>query len=138
MKLLLIITSVFIAFTSVLLFKHKLLDIATATVDIVRSTYEHHTTTSQDLNEREEDQQSSQNTTPVIINNNHPEPTEHLFADEMSALRSIRKIFLAVEQAEGKGARVRRSIGGPNLRNFSPFLLMDHFSVGSGAGFPDQ
>ncbi|KAL8868653.1 MAG: hypothetical protein Q9174_004848 [Haloplaca sp. 1 TL-2023] len=36
------------------------------------------------------------------------------------------------------GARVRRSIGTPNLRNFSPFLMLDHFSVSPGAGFPDH
>lgn len=56
----------------------------------------------------------------------------------MSAPRSIRKAFLAVEQAEGAGARVRRSIGTPQLRNFSPFLMLDHFSVKPGAGFPDH
>lgn len=62
----------------------------------------------------------------------------HLFATEMSVSRSIRKVFLAIEQAEGAGARVRRSIGTPQLRNFSPFLMLDHFSIKPGAGFPDQ
>lgn len=52
--------------------------------------------------------------------------------------RAIRKIFLAAEQAEGAGARVRRSIGTPALRNLSPFLMLDHFSVSPGAGFPDH
>lgn len=56
----------------------------------------------------------------------------------MSVPRAIRKAFLAVEQAEGAGARVRRSIGTPQLRNFSPFLMLDHFSVKHGAGFPDH
>mgnify|MGYP005989351595 CR=1 FL=1 len=56
----------------------------------------------------------------------------------MSVQRAIRKVFLAVEQAEGQGARVRRSIGTPNLRNFSPFLMLDHFNIKPGAGFPDQ
>lgn len=56
----------------------------------------------------------------------------------MSVPRAIRKAFLAIEQAEGAGARVRRSIGTPQLRNFSPFLMLDHFSIGPGAGFPDQ
>jgi redox-sensitive bicupin YhaK (pirin superfamily) len=56
----------------------------------------------------------------------------------MSVTRAIHKVFLAVEQAEGAGARVRRSIGTPQLRNFSPFLMLDHFSVKPGAGFPDQ
>ncbi|KAG7106228.1 Pirin like protein [Verticillium longisporum] len=56
----------------------------------------------------------------------------------MSVPRAIRKIFLAVEQAEGAGARVRRSIGTPQLRNLSPFLMLDHFSIKPGAGFPDH
>ena len=61
-----------------------------------------------------------------------------LISDDMSIPRAIRKVFLAVEQAEGAGARVRRSVGTPQLRNFSPFLMLDHFSVKPGAGFPDQ
>lgn len=56
----------------------------------------------------------------------------------MSVSRAIRQAFLAVEQAEGRGARVRRSIGTRNLRNFSPFLMLDHFTVSPGAGFPDH
>jgi len=46
---------------------------------------------------------------------------------------------LSVEQSEGAGARVRRSIGRPELPNFDPFLLLDEFS-GSGDefGFPDH
>ena len=56
----------------------------------------------------------------------------------MPVPRAIRKAFLAVEQSEGVGARVRRSIGTPKLRNLSPFLMLDHFSVSPGAGFPDH
>jgi redox-sensitive bicupin YhaK (pirin superfamily) len=56
----------------------------------------------------------------------------------MSVPRAIRKAFLAVEQAEGAGARVRRSIGTPQLRNFSPFLMLDHFNSKPGSGFPDH
>jgi quercetin 2,3-dioxygenase len=56
----------------------------------------------------------------------------------MSVPRAIRKAFLAIEQSEGVGARVRRSIGTPQLRNFSPFLLLDHFTSSPGAGFPDH
>lgn len=66
-----------------------------------------------------------------------PEPIP-VPAANMSIPRAIRKVFLAVEQAEGAGARVRRSIGTPQLRNFSPFLMLDHFSVKHGAGFPDH
>ncbi|KAH0537094.1 hypothetical protein FGG08_006097 [Glutinoglossum americanum] len=56
----------------------------------------------------------------------------------MSVSRAIRKAFLAVEQSEGMGARVRRSIGTAKLRNFSPFLMLDHFTVSPPAGFPDH
>lgn len=67
-------------------------------------------------------------------------PEEHIPATStnMTVPRAIRKAFLAVEQAEGAGARVRRSIGTPQLKNFSPFLMLDHFNVPSGAGFPDH
>jgi hypothetical protein len=58
--------------------------------------------------------------------------------ENMGLLREIRKSFLAIEQSEGAGARVRRAIGGPQLRNFSPFLLLDHFHTTSLAGFPDH
>ncbi|KAL9623159.1 MAG: hypothetical protein Q9160_002474 [Pyrenula sp. 1 TL-2023] len=56
----------------------------------------------------------------------------------MTTPRSIKKVFLAREQSEGAGARVRRSIGTPQLRNFSPFLMLDHFTIHPGAGFPDH
>ncbi|KAL8784503.1 MAG: hypothetical protein Q9195_009013, partial [Heterodermia aff. obscurata] len=56
----------------------------------------------------------------------------------MSTPRAIRQVFLAIEQSEGVGARVRRSIGTPKLRNFSPFLMLDHFTSSPGAGFPDH
>jgi redox-sensitive bicupin YhaK (pirin superfamily) len=59
-------------------------------------------------------------------------------SDNMSVLRAIRKTFVAIEQSEGAGARVRRSIGGMHLRNFTPFLMLDHFSTTSLAGFPDH
>lgn len=53
--------------------------------------------------------------------------------------RAIQKSFLAHEQNEGVGARVRRSIGTPKLRNFSPFLMLDHFNSPDGTGkFPDH
>lgn len=52
--------------------------------------------------------------------------------------RAIQQVFEAREQAEGAGATVRRSIGTPKLRNFTPFLMLDHFSVAVGAGFPDH
>lgn len=56
----------------------------------------------------------------------------------MSVPRAIRQAFLAIEQSEGVGARVRRSIGTPKLRTLSPFLMLDHFTSSPGAGFPDH
>jgi redox-sensitive bicupin YhaK (pirin superfamily) len=52
--------------------------------------------------------------------------------------RLIRTTLLAREQSEGVGAVVRRSIGTPKLRHLTPFLMLDHFSVSPGAGFPDH
>lgn len=52
--------------------------------------------------------------------------------------RQIAKKVYAAEQAEGVGARVRRALGSQHLRRLSPFLMMDHFRVGEGAGFADH
>jgi len=52
--------------------------------------------------------------------------------------RKINLTFLANEVSEGVGAKVRRSIGTPKLRNFSPFLMLDHFYIPRGAGFSDH
>ncbi|CAN3365386.1 hypothetical protein DICA3_E23772 [Diutina catenulata] len=52
--------------------------------------------------------------------------------------RSIDKVIEGIEQNEGAGARVRRSIGNMSLRNFNPFLMFDHFKAKSAAGFPEH
>jgi len=52
--------------------------------------------------------------------------------------RRIASKVLSREQAEGVGARVRRSIGTGSMRNFDPFLMLDEFRVGPPAGFPDH
>src|SRR5277367_2337066 len=52
--------------------------------------------------------------------------------------RLIRTTLLAREQSEGAGAVVRRSVGTPKLRHLTPFLMLDHFRVPPGAGFPDH
>lgn len=64
--------------------------------------------------------------------------TPIVLAEEMIVARTIAKAFKAIEKAEGAGAKVRRSVGTSQLKNFSPFLMLDHFSVGSEAGFPDH
>ena len=62
-------------------------------------------------------------------------PAENLTA---TSPRKIHKTFLAIEQSEGAGARVRRSIGTCQLQHFTPFLMLDHFSTPPDAGFPDH
>lgn len=52
--------------------------------------------------------------------------------------RIVEKTITAIEQAEGVGARVRRSIGTIGILNFTPFLVLDHFKVSPEAGFPDH
>lgn len=52
--------------------------------------------------------------------------------------RTIKAVIPAIEQAEGVGARVRRSIGNMNVRNFSPFLMFDHFASNGKGGFPEH
>lgn len=56
----------------------------------------------------------------------------------MTTPREIKFSFLAREQSEGAGARVRRSVGTPKLRHLTPFLMLDHFNIPPGAGFPDH
>lgn len=41
-------------------------------------------------------------------------------------------------QSEGVGAKVRRIIGTPHLKNFDPFLMLDHFRARLPHGFPDH
>ncbi|KAK0524198.1 RNA pol II transcription cofactor [Tilletia horrida] len=52
--------------------------------------------------------------------------------------RVVTKAVPAIETSEGVGARVRRSIGTPGLRNLSPFLMLDHFRIPLNAGFADH
>ena len=52
--------------------------------------------------------------------------------------KKISQVFFANEYAEGKGARVRRFIGVPNLQNLDPFLMLDNFNVKLPGGFPDH
>ncbi|XP_047435682.1 pirin [Mugil cephalus] len=53
-------------------------------------------------------------------------------------VRRVLRTVLSVDQAEGVGARVRRSIGREELRNLDPFLILDEFRVKKPAGFRDH
>ena len=55
--------------------------------------------------------------------------------------KRILQVVRSVGQAEGRGERVFRSIGRPELTNLDPFLLLDEFGrdqPGEGGGFPDH
>jgi hypothetical protein len=53
--------------------------------------------------------------------------------------REVEKVLKGIEEKEGEGVIITRSIGSEKgLRNFDPFLLLDQF-IGEGAkGFPDH
>ena len=51
--------------------------------------------------------------------------------------RVAQKIF-AQEQGDGVGVRLRRAIGNQQIRNLTPFLMLDHFRVDEGTGFADH
>lgn len=57
-------------------------------------------------------------------------------------LRTVKQIIQTTEVTEGAGVTVHRSIGTPALRNFDPFLMLDHFGSDEPdqyiAGFPDH
>jgi quercetin 2,3-dioxygenase len=63
---------------------------------------------------------------------------QHIYATNMSVTRAISKVIKTTESGSGAGARVRTSIGSSQLRNLSPFLLLDHAIIRNGAGFPDH
>ena len=123
-----ILLSIIVGVLSAVLFREHILE----TVSVLYSSFNTYCTN--DLNPVTSDDK---------VQNRSPEEhttttTTTTTSTNMSVPRAIRKAFLAVEQAEGAGARVRRSIGTPQLKNFSPFLMLDHFSVAPGAGFPDH
>lgn len=64
--------------------------------------------------------------------------TKNTKMSKYAALRSVMKHFVAIEQEEGVGAHVRRSIGSMNMRRFPPFLMLDDFTLKPPAGFPDH
>ncbi|KAJ3325264.1 hypothetical protein HDU76_013223 [Blyttiomyces sp. JEL0837] len=66
------------------------------------------------------------------------EPTRNAETTMSNVERKVIQQVLSVEQAEGVGARVRRSIGTYTLRNLDPFLMLDEFAVSAPAGFPDH
>lgn len=64
-------------------------------------------------------------------------PTSSQKISSTMSVRPVKNTVIAREQSEGVGARVRRSIGRPELRNLDPFLMLDEFHVNKPAGFPE-
>ena len=60
----------------------------------------------------------------------------------MTVSASPSRLIPAVKVPEGAGVIVHRTIGTPTLRNYDPFLLLDHFSSDDPdeyiAGFPSH
>lgn len=130
MKLFQIILAIVIGLASTVLYQHResISDIVLIAITSLSAQYSDFflKTTS---NETSSAQKAAESNFPHL-------DQHHLTATEMSVPRAIAKVVRAIEQAEGAGARVRRSIGTREQRNFSPFLMLDHFSTT--AGFPDQ
>jgi redox-sensitive bicupin YhaK (pirin superfamily) len=57
-------------------------------------------------------------------------------------LRGVKKLVPAIATSDGAGVKLNRAIGGPDLDNLDPFLLLDEFGSEDGAdyiaGFPDH
>jgi quercetin 2,3-dioxygenase len=77
-------------------------------------------------------------TTRQLTNTINKTYSRQITTNTMSVPREIRKSFLAREQPEGDGATVRRAIGTPQMRNLTPFLMLDEFNSTPEAGFPDH
>ncbi|KAI6366970.1 hypothetical protein MCOR25_005021 [Pyricularia grisea] len=127
-----ILIPIIVGLCSVFLFRDRIDDLTTTLKKYYNDNYI--TTTP----ETHEQANALPRTTTPATEQQPEEQQHHLYATDMSVPRTIRKVFMAIEQAEGAGARVRRSIGTPALRQFSPFLMLDHFSIKPGAGFPDH
>lgn len=60
----------------------------------------------------------------------------------MTTQNTTSRMIPAITVPEGAGVTVERSIGSPSLRNYDPFMLLDHFSSDNPndyiAGFPDH
>ena len=52
--------------------------------------------------------------------------------------RTLQRVIEAVPTSDGAGVKLRRSLGQSPYARLDPFLMLDHFSVPYGAGFPDH
>ncbi|XP_041454049.1 pirin-like isoform X1 [Lytechinus variegatus] len=58
--------------------------------------------------------------------------------DRADSARRVVKVIDSVEQEEGLGAKVKRSIGCEEHEYLDPFLRLDEFDISKPAGFPDH
>jgi len=60
----------------------------------------------------------------------------------MSTQTGLSRVIAATEVTEGAGVTVHRTIGTPAMRNYDPFMMLDHFSTDNPddyiAGFPSH
>uniref|UniRef100_A0A453MHB8 Pirin N-terminal domain-containing protein n=1 Tax=Aegilops tauschii subsp. strangulata TaxID=200361 RepID=A0A453MHB8_AEGTS len=75
---------------------------------------------------------------PAIMSSSSSSSSAAAASVPFQSPRKVVKKVLSLSQSEGQGATVRRSIGGHEVRNLDPFLLLDEFSVSKPAGFPDH
>ncbi|KAG9124729.1 hypothetical protein FRC07_010464 [Ceratobasidium sp. 392] len=75
--------------------------------------------------------------TPTVRQLHESTPRSQTMAAQSISRNVVKKVY-AAETPEGAGAIVRRSIGSMSLRNLSPFLMLDHFHLTPGSGFPDH
>jgi len=148
MKFFQIIIAILIGLSSTLLYQYResisdLANFAKSSISSHYITFFSKTTTGTALNETisaaaasTQKPPSSSSSEAIPERSHFPIPQQPLIVTEMSTQRAVAKVVRAIEQAEGAGARVRRSIGTRQQRNFSPFLMLDHFATT--AGFPDQ
>mmetsp|Transcript_37438 Transcript_37438/g.50817 ORF Transcript_37438/g.50817 Transcript_37438/m.50817 type:complete len:149 (-) Transcript_37438:599-1045(-) len=73
-----------------------------------------------------------------MVDNTSSSANSNNSKDDGSTLKNVTSFFTPGEQGEGDGAKVRRIIGGRNLKNLDPFLMLDLFNVTLPAGFPDH
>ena len=70
---------------------------------------------------------------PLVLSSDSCDSIENTCSHKFISLQYFPSL-----QAEGAGAEVLRIIGSSTLKSLDPFLLLDHFSADTSAGFPDH
>lgn len=101
--------SFLIAILSIVVFRERVIDLTTTTFNSVLETLKTYDDNSRSSSSAVTNSDTVTKSTTAESESEAPfyNPSEKLVVTEMSVPRAIRKVFLAVEQAEGAGARVR-------------------------------